>query len=77
MSIQWLSNRMSMGGLKLHRLFAHQGRVLAIIAVEVVRSEGSTGPASVVRVVENEQMKLAAEKLTPDLDCRGTLVLTS
>ena len=52
-------------------VFADQGRVLAIISVEVVRSEGSTGPASVVRVVENSQMKLAAEKLASRLGLSG------
>jgi hypothetical protein len=51
--------------------FADQGRVLAIISVEVVRSEGSTGPASIVRVVENPQMRLAAEKLAFGLGLSG------
>jgi biotin carboxylase len=52
-------------------VFADRGRVLAIIAVEVVSSEGSTGPANIVRVVENPQMKLAAEKLAARLELSG------
>jgi hypothetical protein len=52
-------------------VFANQGRVLAFIAVEVVCSEGSTGPASIVRVVDNEAMKLAAEKLAARLGLSG------
>jgi hypothetical protein len=50
---------------------AWKGRVLAAILVEVVCSEGLTGPASVVRVVENVQMKAAAERLALRLGLSG------
>ncbi len=48
-----------------------KGRVLASIGVEVVCSEGATGPASIVRVIENPQMKAAAEKLASRLGLSG------
>lgn len=48
-----------------------QGEVLACIGVEVVRSEGLTGPATVVRVVENSQMTLAAERIARRLSLSG------
>jgi carbamoylphosphate synthase large subunit len=48
-----------------------QGRVLAGIGVEVVCSEGATGPASVVRVVDNPEMKFAAERLACRLGLSG------
>jgi hypothetical protein len=52
-------------------VLAWKGRVLAIIGVEVVRSHGPTGPASIVRIVENEQMRSAAEKLASRLGLSG------
>jgi hypothetical protein len=52
-------------------VFAWEGKVLAMIGVEVVNSEGSTGPASVVRVVENDQMRFAATKIAARLKLSG------
>ncbi len=52
-------------------VLAWKGRVLAMIGVEVVRSQGLTGPASIVRIVESEQMRFAAEKLTARLHLSG------
>jgi len=48
-----------------------QGRVLGIICVEVVRSDGPTGPANMVRVVENGEMRFAAERLAARLGLSG------
>ena len=48
-----------------------KGRVLAAICVEVVSSEGSTGPANVVRVIENAEMIFAAERIASRLRLSG------
>ena len=48
-----------------------QGRVLAGIGVEVVSSEGLTGPAGVVRVVDNPEMMLCAERIARRLGLSG------
>jgi ATP-grasp domain len=51
--------------------FAWKGRVRAMIGVEVIRSQGLTGPASIVRLVENEDMRFAAERLAARLGLSG------
>jgi hypothetical protein len=48
-----------------------KGEVLAGIGVEVVSSEGPTGPAIVVRVIDNSEMMLAAERLARRLGLSG------
>ncbi|HWZ99317.1 MAG TPA: ATP-grasp domain-containing protein [Candidatus Dormibacteraeota bacterium] len=48
-----------------------EGRVLAGIGVEVVSSSGSTGPAIIVRVVENSEMSFAAERIARRLNLSG------
>jgi hypothetical protein len=48
-----------------------EGRVLAGIGVEVVSSEGLTGPAIAVRVVDNSEMMLAAERIARRLGLSG------
>jgi predicted ATP-grasp superfamily ATP-dependent carboligase len=48
-----------------------KGRVLAGIGVEVVSAAGSTGPASVVRVVDNPVMTLSAERIAARLRLSG------
>jgi hypothetical protein len=48
-----------------------KGEVLAGIAVEVVSSEGITGPASIVRVVDNPEMMVAAERIAGRLCLSG------
>jgi glutathione synthase/RimK-type ligase-like ATP-grasp enzyme len=48
-----------------------KGRVLAGIGVEVVSSDGLTGPASVVRVVDNSEMMFAAERIASRLGLSG------
>jgi hypothetical protein len=48
-----------------------EGKILAGIAVEVVRSEGATGPACVVCVVDNSEMMKAAEKIAARLGLSG------
>ncbi len=49
----------------------HQGSVLAGIAVEVVTSQGATGPAMVVRVVDGLEMMKCAERLARRLNLTG------
>ncbi len=48
-----------------------KGEVLAGIGVEVVSSEGLTGPANIVRVVDNPEMMLAAERIARRLGLSG------
>lgn len=48
-----------------------KGRVLAGLGVEVVSSDGLTGPASVVRVIDNPAMMLAAERIAQRLALSG------
>jgi|SRR5579871_457934 len=52
-----------------------QGKVLAGIGVEVVNTMGPTEPASIVRVVDNAEMKLAAERLVNRLGLSGFIGL--
>jgi hypothetical protein len=51
--------------------FCVDGRILALIAVEVVSAQSATGPATVVQVVENAQMSDAAQKLAARLKLSG------
>jgi ATP-grasp domain len=48
-----------------------KGKVLSCIGVEVISSEGSTGPAVVVRVVDNREMTTAAERIAHRLGLSG------
>lgn len=48
-----------------------KGKVLAGVAVEAVSTQGPTGPATVVRVVDSPQMMLAAEKVAGRLGLSG------
>ena len=48
-----------------------EGRVLAGIAVQVVYTPGPTEPASVVRIIENAEMMLAAERIARRLQISG------
>jgi carbamoylphosphate synthase large subunit len=52
-------------------VFCWQGKVVAGIAVEVVEADGATGPASIVRVVNNPEMMLAAERIAGNLQLSG------
>jgi ATP-grasp domain len=52
-------------------VFCADGKVLAGIAVEVVRSQGLTGPASIVQVVNDGAMLRAAERLARRLGLSG------
>jgi hypothetical protein len=52
-------------------VFAWRGEVLALIAVEVIRSAGGTGPANIVRLVENAEMRFAAERIAHRLELSG------
>jgi len=48
-----------------------KGKVLAGIGVEVVSSEGLTGPANIVRVVDNPEMMRAADRIAFRLGLSG------
>ncbi len=48
-----------------------EGRILAGLCVEVVSAQGLTGPAIVVRVVENREMMIAAERIASRLGLSG------
>jgi len=48
-----------------------EGKVLAGIAAEVVSSDEPTGPASVVRIVDNPEMMLCAERIARRLGLSG------
>jgi hypothetical protein len=48
-----------------------EGEVRAIICVEVLQSDGLTGPASVVRVIRNAEMTHAAETIAARLKLSG------
>jgi hypothetical protein len=48
-----------------------EGKVLAGFGVEVVSADGLTGPASVVRVVDNAEMMLCAERIARRLSLSG------
>jgi len=52
-------------------VFAWKGKVVALIAVEVLRSDGSTGPASVVHLIQNAEMRGAAERIASRLGISG------
>jgi hypothetical protein len=52
-------------------VFCWKGHVLAVIGVEVVYSEGPTGPASVIRVIDNADMVSAACKIASRLSLSG------
>jgi hypothetical protein len=52
-------------------VFCWKGTVLAGIGVEVVSSDGATGPARVVRVVNNAEMVFAAERIAFRLGLSG------
>jgi hypothetical protein len=51
--------------------FCWQGKVLAAVGVEVLRSEGATKPATVVRLVNNAEMTLALEIIAKRLGLSG------
>jgi len=52
-------------------VFCWNGKVLAAIYVEVVRSRGATGSATVVRLVHHPEMLLAAQRLACRLGLSG------
>jgi hypothetical protein len=52
-----------------------QGKVLAGVGVDVVNTMGPTEPASIVRVVDNAEMKFATERLVNRLGLSGFIGL--
>jgi hypothetical protein len=48
-----------------------EGKVLAGIAVEVIKARGATGPATVVQIVSGSEMMAAAEKIARRLGVSG------
>jgi len=51
--------------------FCWQGEVKALVGVEVVSSDGMLGPANIVRVIDNSEMKLAADRIARRLKLSG------
>lgn len=52
-------------------LVCWRGELLSIVSVAVVAAEGPTGAATIVRVIQNEQMKQAAELMVSRLKLSG------
>jgi hypothetical protein len=52
-------------------VFCWKGKVLAGIAVNVIAAQGVTGPATIVRIVDSEQMLGAARTLAASLQLSG------
>ncbi len=50
---------------------AFQGRILSSLSVEVLKTARAKGPATIVRVIENQQMHRAAEKVVARLGFTG------
>jgi len=48
-----------------------KGKVLAALHFEVINKQDATGPASVLRLIDNAEMSRAAEKLVRRLDLSG------
>src|SRR4029077_10843429 len=48
-----------------------EGKVLAQTSVEVLALSAPTGPAKVVRVIDNREMTLAAERIAEKLELSG------
>lgn len=48
-----------------------KGRLLGGISCEVINSDGATGPASIVRIVDNPEMMFAAERIAGRLELSG------
>jgi hypothetical protein len=48
-----------------------QGELLAIVSVEVITAQGATGAATVVRLVQNEEMEQAARRLAQKFMLNG------
>jgi hypothetical protein len=49
----------------------HMGQIVSIVSVVVIASEGPTGAATVVRLIENEEMTRAATLLASRLELTG------
>jgi hypothetical protein len=49
----------------------HRGKVVALVSVAVVVSDGPTGAATIVRLVRNDEMARAAELLAGELELSG------
>jgi carbamoylphosphate synthase large subunit len=52
-------------------LVCWRGELLSLVSVIVVAAEGATGASSIVRVIQNERMKRAAELLVSRLNLSG------
>lgn len=50
---------------------AYQGRILSSLSVEVLRTAQAKGPATIVRLIENTQMRETAEKILARLKFTG------
>ncbi len=48
-----------------------KGKMLAVVCVTVVATQGATGASTVVRVIQNEEMRRAGEKVAAGLNLTG------
>lgn len=51
--------------------FCKHGHIISLIAVEVVAAQSITGPSTVVRVIRNDQMRMAASRIAARLNLSG------
>lgn len=52
-------------------LVCHEGKVLAMVTVEVLYAQSSTGTALVVQLIENDEIKTSAERIAQRLGLSG------
>jgi hypothetical protein len=52
-------------------LACRDGKVLAMVMVEVLCAQGETGPSLVVRLIENQEMRTTAERIAHRLNLSG------
>jgi hypothetical protein len=52
-------------------LACHEGKVLGMVTVEVLYAQSSTGTALVVRLIENHEIRAAAERIAQRLELSG------
>jgi ATP-grasp domain-containing protein len=52
-------------------VFAWEGQVLGLISLEVLQSNGVTGSATIVRLIDSPEMRLAAERIARRLHLSG------
>lgn len=52
-------------------LACHEGKVLGMVTVEVLYAQSATGTALVVRLIENDEIRISAERIAQRLELSG------